>query len=413
MALNEVINLVNKKDGKIIYLAEDAFQKSKFQCQQGHEIEAYNNDIILGIWCDKCVTKDKLDICLDKLNLTYDKDFVLQNTVFYRALTGSRRFLFSKTSENEQQKKEIIVAEKHDYAIVFLLDQSELEEKLWPILKDNKKVNYLRREVNQMHDCHIEEKLDDKKGEAGSAVKKSTQPVPNDRHCAYGYIRVSTVMQVNDGFSLEAQESKIAQECKKHNLFLKSFYIDRGLSGGSMDKRLALEQLRKELKEEDWIIIASVSRLARNTKELLELVEEIEKKRAHLIIIDLNMDITSPSGKLILTLMASQAQFERELTSERVKGVLEHLKKTGNLRTKPHYGWKINPDRSTGVPLHIRDEKEQRIIERIRYIRSKHMHLGITGFTRLINDVNVPAPRNSKEWYHSSLKKLMKREGIN
>ena len=144
----------------------------------------------------------------------------------------------------------------------------------------------------------------------------------------------------------------------------------------------------------------------------MELVEEIERKKAHLIIIDLNMDITSPSGKLILTLMASQAQFERELTSERVKGVLEHLKKTGNLRTKPHYGWKINPDRSPGAPLHIRDEKEQKIIERIRYIRSKNMKMGITAFTRLINDYNIPTGRNSKEWYHSSLKKLMLREGF-
>ena len=266
--------------------------------------------------------------------------------------------------------------------------------------------------MTKIHDCQIEEKLDDKKGEAGSAIKKSTCPDPSDRHCAYGYIRVSTVMQVNDGFSLEAQESKIAQECKKHNLFLKAFFIDRGLSGGSMDKRLALEKMRQEVKENDWIIIASVSRLARNTKELLELVEEIERKKAHLIIIDLNMDITSPSGKLILTLMASQAQFERELTSERVKGVLEHLKKTGNLRTKPHYGWKINPDRSPGAPLHIRDEKEQKIIERIRYIRSKNMKMGITAFTRLINDYNIPTGRNSKEWYHSSLKKLMLREGF-
>ena len=102
-------------------------------------------------------------------------------------------------------------------------------------------------------------------------------------------------MQVNDGFSLEAQESKIAQECRKHNLYLKALFIDRGISGGSIENRLSLEKMRRELKENEWIIIASVSRLARNTKELLELVDEIEKKKAHLIIIDLNLDITSPS----------------------------------------------------------------------------------------------------------------------
>ena len=412
MALNELLNIVNKQGAKITFISQDTFEKSKFECQNGHAFEAYNNDIIQGSWCDKCKQKEKIDVLLDKLNLAYSSDFVLQGHTFYRAIGGSRKFLFSKSRENEEQRKEINIAEKHEYHILFILDESELEEKLWPILKKNEKINYLRRDMSQIHDCQIEEKLDDKKGEAGSAVKKTTQTCPSDRHYAYGYIRVSTVMQVNDGFSLEAQESKIAQECKKHNLFLKAFYIDRGLSGGSMDKRLALSKMRETIGENDWIIIASVSRLARNTKELLELVEEIEKKKAHLIIIDLNMDITSPSGKLILTLMASQAQFERELTSERVKGVLEHLKKTGNLRTKPHFGWKINPDRSPGAALHIRDEKEQRIIERIRYIRSKHMHLGITGFTRLINDLSVPPPRSSKMWYHATLSKIMEREGI-
>ena len=141
-------------------------------------------------------------------------------------------------------------------------------------------------------------------------------------------------MQVQDGFSLAAQENKIATEAVKHNLFLRGLYIDKGISGGSTEKRLSLENMRENLNEGDWIIVNSVSRLARNTKDLLSMVEEIEEKKCHLIIIDLNMDITSPSGKLILTLMASQAQFERELTSERVKGVLQHLKKDGFIENK-------------------------------------------------------------------------------
>jgi DNA invertase Pin-like site-specific DNA recombinase len=413
MALNEVINLVNKRDGKILYLAQDAFEKSKFQCSQGHQFEIFNNDIIMGIWCNGCRKKDKLEELLDKLNLTYNKDFILNEHTFYCALTGSRKFLFSKNNDSEVQKKEINIAEKNNYSILFLLDETELEDKLWPILKENKSVNYLEKKItNREHTCVVEEKLDDKKGEAGSVIKRAATPHSTNHHHAYGYIRVSTVMQVNDGFSLEAQESKIAQECRKHNLFLKALFIDRGISGGSIENRLSLEKMRQELKENEWIIIASVSRLARNTKELLELVDEIEKKKAHLIIIDLNLDITSPSGKLILTLMASQAQFERELTSERVKGVLDHLKKTGNLRTKPHFGWKVNPDHSPGAAMHIRDETEQTIIERIRYIRSRHMHLAITGFTRLVNDLNVTPPRKSKVWYHTALRKLMEREGI-
>lgn len=412
MSINELINIVNKQDGKLINLSEDAFTESTFQCSKGHQFKAYNNDVINGKWCDNCESKDKLDMVLDKLNIKYEKDILLDGCAFYRKIEGNRRFLLSLSEKDEKQKKEINVAEKNNFNILFLLDDDNLEERLWNILKENKTVNYLQKKITREHQCAIEEELGDKKGDATSVVKRTTQVDARDRHYAYGYIRVSTIMQVNDGFSLDAQESKISTEANKHNLFLKSLYIDRGLSGGSMDKRLALKSMRAVINKDDWIIIASISRLARNTKELLELVEEIEKKGAHLLIIDLNLDITSPSGKLILTMMAGQAQFERELTSERVKGVLDHLRKTGNLRTKPNFGWKLNPDRSPGAALHIRDEKEQRIIERIRYYRGLHKDMGITAFTRFINNVGVPCPRNSKQWYHGTVGKIMEREGI-
>ena len=410
MSINEIINIVNNHEGKIIKISEDAFQESVFECSAGHTLNIFNNDLINGMWCDKCQEKDKIDILFTRMNINYEKNFTLDNHIFYRAIDGSKKILITKDKSNEIL--EIKIANKYNYQLIFIIDESLLEEKLWPSLKSKEKVIYIQRENIKENKCQIEERLDDKTNGTSSIIKRSTENHPGNRNTAYGYIRVSTVMQVNDGFSLEAQENKVIQECEKRNFFLSALYIDKGLSGGSMDNRLALNKLRENLKSEDWIIVASVSRLARNTKELLGLVEEIEKIGAHLIIMDLNLDITQPSGKLILTLMASQAQFERELTSERVKGVLEHLKNTGNLRTKPHFGWQINPDRSPGAALHIRNEEEQAIIEKIRYIRSKHMHLKITAFTRLINDLDVPTGRSSKTWYHASLKKIMEREGI-
>ena len=214
------------------------------------------------------------------------------------------------------------------------------------------------------------------------------------------------------GFLLKPQESKICHEAMTRNIFIKKFYIDKGISGGSLEKRLALEKMRQEYLQGEWIISCSVSRLSRNTKDLLSLAEEVETRKSHLLIIDLNMDITSPSGKLILTLMASQAQFEREQTSERVKGVLQHLKKNGRLRTKAPFGWKINPDRSPDAPIHIRDESEQKIIKKIRLLRSKYPDLTITPFTEKLNTLKVATPRRSKKWHHSVVRSIMEREGI-
>ena len=110
--------------------------------------------------------------------------------------------------------------------------------------------------------------------------------------------------------------------------------------------------------------------------------------------------------------MGSQAQCEREITSERVKGVMQHLKKTGALRTKPPFGMKMNPDHSTGAPIHIRDEKEQKIIEHIRIMRREYSEESITNFAEILNWKKVKPPRKSKKWYHKSLKIIMNREGI-
>ena len=299
--------------------------------------------------------------------------------------------------------------------IVIFKEEDNMQEQIWNSIKENKKLTLLGKEEVEKyeHTCEIEKVLSSDKDDGGSVVKYAPKPYPLNVNKAVGYIRVSTVMQVNDGFSLEAQESKICAEAKKRNLFLKALYIDKGISGGSMEKRLSLEELRNQVEENTWIIINSVSRLARNTKDLLSLVDEIEAKKSHLIIIDLNLDITSPSGKLILTLMASQAQFERELTSERVKGVLQHLKKTGNLRTKPAFGWSVNSDRSPDAPLHIRNEEEQEVIKQVRLLRNVYPNLGVTAFTNRLNKSKIPPPRKSKMWYHKNVRILMEREGIN
>ena len=149
-----------------------------------------------------------------------------------------------------------------------------------------------------------------------------------------------------------------------------------------MEKRLALERMMLNIRKGDWIVVNSVSRLARKTKDLLEIAEKIQKEGCHLMIIDLNMDITSPSGKLILTMMGSQAQFEREITSERVKGVMQLLKKEGKLRTKPPYGWKMNPDHSTNASVHIHNDEEQEVITKIRTMRSQNSDISNYHFCR-------------------------------
>ena len=406
--------IVEEKKGKIIERGTDIFSENVLECQNGHIFNLLENDIILGKWCDLCT--DKIETILKELNISFQKNKKIETFLYQYYISGARNFVIF--SDIASRKDMIDNAKKHKFNSIVVddLEDKNLKEKLWNAIKENIELTTIAKEMkksaSQEHNCSIVEHLGNEKGDEGSVVKRAPLPYPTDRKRMKGYIRVSTVMQVQDGFSLEAQESKIWKETEKWNGFLESIYIDRGISGGSMEKRLSLDKMLKSLESGDWIIVNSVSRLARNTKDLLSIVEIIENAGCHLLILDLNLDITSPSGKLILTLIGSQAQFEREITSERVKGVMQHLKKTGNLRTKPPFGWKMNQDHSTGASIHVREEQEQEIINKIRNLRNKYPDLTITNFTEKLNQEHLEPPRKSKKWYHRTVKDIMVREGI-
>lgn len=412
--------VIQQKSGKIIKKGEDIFQECIIECENGHQFQALENDIIMGKWCDHCT--DKIETILKNLNISFEKNKKLDKFCYHYLIEKGRKFVIFGDIENRLDMIEN--AKKNEFHVIVLdnLEEEDLSKKIWEAIKNNIELTMITKEEEEIvkreehsHRCHLIENLGNEKGEKGeegSAIKTMEPPFPMNKKRMKGYIRVSTVMQVQDGFSLEAQESKISKETEKWNGYLHSIYIDRGISGGSMKKRLALDRMLTSLESGDWIIVNSVSRLARNTKDLLSIVEIIENLGCHLLILDLNLDITSPSGKLILTLIGSQAQFEREITSERVKGVMEHLKRTGSLRTKPPFGLKMNQDHSTGAPIHIRDEKEQEIIKKMRIFRSKYQELTITQFSEKLNQEKLEPPRKSKKWYHRTVKDIMVREGI-
>jgi len=415
--MKNIENIITNLGGTIIINSSDIFIKSKFKCKKNHIFELYNNDVLLNNkWCNICQEENFGRKFLIELGIDYKENFVIENVVFdYSFIRNDKKILFYTV---DSDNKKLIIAQKHGFKSIIYDDNLEKnsKENIWNAIINDKNLflKKIENPVNITHKCTLEKILSEEKDNTGSIIKYAPKPYPLNNKIAYGYIRVSTSMQVNDGFSLDAQENKIYRETEYRNFFLKSLYIDRGISGGSTENRKALNEMMEKVMNGDdeiWIIINSISRLSRKTKDLLSLVEDIERKKCHLIIIDLNLDITSPSGKLMLTMMAGQAQFERELTSERVKNVLQHLKETGNLRTKPSFGWMLNPDRSQGAKIHIRNEKEQKIIQKIRDYRNENEGMKITEFTRLIND-NIKSPRKSKEWYRKNLKQLMEREGI-
>ncbi|EJN6955510.1 recombinase family protein [Aeromonas hydrophila] len=129
-----------------------------------------------------------------------------------------------------------------------------------------------------------------------------------------GYARVST-----GGQSLEVQLRALA-ECNK--------VFQEKVSGAS-DDRPQLTLLLDYVKKGDVVMVTKLDRLARNTRHLLEISEFLQHKQVALRILNLGIDTSTPTGKLMLTMIGAIATFERELMLERQAEGIELAKRRG------------------------------------------------------------------------------------
>ena len=97
----------------------------------------------------------------------------------------------------------------------------------------------------------------------------------------------------------------------------------------SVAKRDQLEAALEFVREGDTLIVTKLDRLARSVKDLMELVDRINAKRAALRILDMNMDTATPTGRLMLTVLGGVAEFERLIMLERQREGIAQAKAEG------------------------------------------------------------------------------------
>jgi site-specific DNA recombinase len=169
---------------------------------------------------------------------------------------------------------------------------------------------------------------------------------PTDAQPAIAYIRVSTQGQVEDGVSLDAQRSKIAAWCGVMGYELVQTFADEGISGHSMEKHAGLQAAVEAVCACGGVLMVySLSRLARNTKETLELGERLNKAGADLVSLSEKIDTISVAGKMIFRMLAVLAEFEWDQVSERTTLAMQFKKDQGE-RISRHvpYGMQLAAD---------------------------------------------------------------------
>ena len=132
-----------------------------------------------------------------------------------------------------------------------------------------------------------------------------------------GYVRVST-----------EEQNTARQEVIMQELGVEKLYKEK-VSGKTQRGRAELEKMLQFVREGDVVVVESISRIARNTKDLLEIVDRLNEKHVDFTSRKEQIDTNTPSGKFMLTVFGAIAQLEREYILDRQREGIEIARQNG------------------------------------------------------------------------------------
>lgn len=215
-----------------------------------------------------------------------------------------------------------------------------------------------------------------------------------------GYIRVSSEDQANSGLSLAHQKAKIEAYAMATDLELVEVIEDAGKSAKNLSRegmQKALEMIRKG--EAKALIVLKLDRLTRSVKDLGILVELFDKTGAALISVQDSINTQTAAGRLVLNVLGSVAQWEREAIGERTAAALavkkERGEKTGG---KVPFGYDVLEGRL--VPNH----HEQEAIRTMQELKERGYSLRAIGAELIERGF---FPKNGGQWHAKVINGIM------
>ena len=221
---------------------------------------------------------------------------------------------------------------------------------------------------------------------------------------ATGYIRVSTAGQVEDGVSIEAQTKRIEAWCLANDVELSEVFSDEGISGKRADNRPQLQRALESVKRSGGVLVVySLSRLARSTKDTIEIGESLEAAGADLVSLSEKIDTTTAAGKMVFRMLAVMAEFERDLVSERTTLAMAHKRSNNERIGKVPYGFDLLSDGTTLVE----NAEEQKVIGLISSLRMDGYSL--RRIAAELSRRSVQTKSGADKWTHSSVQRIVTR----
>lgn len=224
------------------------------------------------------------------------------------------------------------------------------------------------------------------------------------------YCRVSTEDQNNSGLGLKDQESRCRAYCHASGWDIVSVLVDGGLSARDLDrpgihKSLALLASGKA----DILVMLNLDRLTRSVKNLGAILERMQCQGWELACVENKVDTSTASGRLVLNVLISVSQWERERVAERTRAALAQKRnmgeKTGGERP---LGFAVVQD--NGKKKLREDPKEKKIIQLVLRLRRKGW--SCNAIIRELSRRKIENTRGTISWNVGTISRILQRNGM-
>jgi DNA invertase Pin-like site-specific DNA recombinase len=220
---------------------------------------------------------------------------------------------------------------------------------------------------------------------------------------AVAYLRVSTEKQADKGVSLDAQRAKVEAYAQLYELELVEVVVDAGVSAKTLDRpglRKALEMLKA--RQAEALLVVKLDRLTRSVVHLGQLVEDyFADGKWALLSVGEQIDTRSAAGRLVLNVLASVSQWEREAIGERTSAAMQHKASLGEyIGGDLPYGFRLGPD---GERL-VEDPEEQTVLTAARKLRGAG--LSLRSVARELNAQGFRS-RTGKKFAHVQIARML------
>lgn len=222
----------------------------------------------------------------------------------------------------------------------------------------------------------------------------------NGRTKVVGYVRVSTDKQADNGVSLEAQRAKLEAYALALDLDLVAIIEDAGVSAKTLDRpglRSALGMLQSGKAEA--LLVVKLDRLTRSVRDLGDLVERYFATKYSLLSMSDAIDTRTAAGRLVLNVLTSVAQWEREATGERTRDAMKHKASKGEFcGGQAPYGYSV--ENGALVP----NDAEQEVLRVVREMKDAGLSLNA-----IANELARAGlvPRSGKVWHAQQIKRML------